>query len=131
MLTGGQVADTSMLPDTIDEIRVAGATGRPRTRPDRVIADKGYPSKKNWAWLRERRIARTIPERADQIAHRRKKPGRPIGFGDTQRTRYKGRNVVERCFNRFKQWRGIAARTDKTARNFHAGLSLAATLQWV
>ena len=131
MLTGGQVADTSMLADTIDEIRVAGATGRPRAGPDRVIADKGYPSKRNRAWLRERGIAATIPERDDQIAHRRKRPGRPIDFGAVQRTRYRGRNVVERCFNRFKQWRGIAARTDKTARNFHAGLSLAATLQWV
>ncbi|WP_375542954.1 transposase, partial [Rothia kristinae] len=37
VLTGGQVADTSMLPDTIDEIRVVGAKGRPRTRPERVI----------------------------------------------------------------------------------------------
>ena len=98
VLTGGQVADTSMLPDTIDEIRVVGAKGRPRTRPERVIADKGYPSKKNRAWLRQRGIATTIPERDDQIAHRRKRPGRPIDFGDDQRERYKGRNVVERCF---------------------------------
>ena len=131
VLTGGQVADTSMLPDTIDEIRVVGAKGRPRTRPERVIADKGYPSKKSRAWLRQRGIATTIPERDDQIAHRRKKPGRPIDFGRDQKRRYKGRNAVERCFNKLKQWRGIAARSDKTARNFHAGLSLAATLQWV
>ncbi len=131
VLTGGQVADTSMLIDTIDEIRVVGGRGRPRTRPDRVIADKGYPSKKNRAWLRQRGIATTIPERDDQIAHRRKKPGRPIDFGGDQKHRYKGRNVVERCFNKLKQWRGIAARSDKTARNFHAGLCLAATFQWV
>ncbi|MDP9904583.1 hypothetical protein [Arthrobacter bambusae] len=32
---------------------------------------------------------------------------------------------------KLKQGRGIAARSDKTARSFHAGLSLAATLQWV
>lgn len=44
---------------------------------------------------------------------------------------YKGRNVVERCFNRLKQWRGIAMRSDKTARNYHAALCLAATLLWV
>nr|WP_237742639.1 transposase [Actinopolymorpha alba] len=71
-----------MLPDTLDEIRVAGATGRPRQRPDRLLADKGYPSRANRAWLRERGIATTIPERDDQIAHRRKRPGRPIDFGD-------------------------------------------------
>ncbi|MFF1496630.1 transposase [Streptomyces sp. NPDC058304] len=82
ILTGGQAADTTMLPDTLDEIRVAGATGRPRQRPDRLLADKGYPSRANRAWLREHGIATTIPERDDQIAHRRKRPGRPIDFGD-------------------------------------------------
>jgi transposase len=46
----------------------------------------------------------------DQIAYRRKKPGRPIDFGGQQQERYKGRNVVERRFNRLKQWRGIAMR---------------------
>ncbi len=95
------------------------------------MADKGYPSRANRAWLRERGIAATIPEREDQIAHRRKKRGRPIDFGGQQRERYKGRNVVERCFNKLKQWRGIAMRSDKTARNYHAGLCLAAALHWL
>lgn len=43
----GQTADTSMLTTTLSEIRVAGARGRPRSRPDRLLADKGYPSKKS------------------------------------------------------------------------------------
>lgn len=73
----------------------------------------------------------SIPERDDQITHRRKKPGRPIDFGDDQKVRYRGRNVVERCFNKLKQWRGIAMRSDKTVRNYHAGLCLAATLHWL
>ena len=117
ILTPGQAADTSMLTATLSEIRVPGARGRPRSRPERVLADKGYPSKANRAWLRERGIAATIPERDDQIAHRRKHRGRPIDFGDQQRVHYRGRNVVERCFNKLKQWRGIAMRSDKTARN--------------
>lgn len=130
-VASGQGSDTSMLTATLREIHVPGARGRPRSRPDRVLADKGYPSKANRAWLRERGIAATIPERADQIAHRRKRRGRPIDFGDEQRVRYRGRNVVERCFNKLKQWRGIAMRSDKTARNYHAGLCLAATLHWL
>jgi transposase len=93
-----------------------------------VLADKGYPSKANRAWLRARGIAATIPERDDQIAHRKKKPGRPIDFGEEQKRRYRGRNVVERCFNRLKQWRGIAMRTDKLARNYRAANCLSATL---
>lgn len=120
-----------MLSVTLDQIRVSGTAGRPRTRPDRVLADKGYPSRANRAWLRERGIAATIPERDDQIAHRRKKRGRPIDFGQDQRYRYRGRNVVERCFNKLKQWRGIAMRSDKLARNYHAGLCLASTLHWL
>ena len=131
VLTPGQTADTTMLAATLDQVRVPGALGRPRTRPDRVIADKGYPSRANRAWLRERGIAATIPERDDQIAHRRKRRGRPIDFGDEQQHRYKDRNVVERCFNKLKQWRGIAMRSDKTASNYHAGLCLAATLHWL
>jgi hypothetical protein len=43
VLTGGQVADTSMLTATLEQIYVAGRSGRPRIRPERVIADKGYP----------------------------------------------------------------------------------------
>ena len=117
-----------MLIDTLSEIRVAGRTGRPRSRPDRLLADKGCPSKANRAWLREHDIAAAIPEREDQIAHRRKRPGRPIDFGHQQRERYTGRNVVERCFNKLKQWRGIAMRSDKTAQNYHSALCLAATL---
>ena len=45
--------------------------------------------------------------------------------------RYRGRNVVERYFNKLNQWRGIAMRSGKTARNYRAGLCLAATLQWL
>ena len=41
------------------------------------------------------------------------------------------RNVVERCFNKLKQWRGIAMRSDKLARNYRAAISLAATLIWI
>jgi transposase len=80
-----------------------------------ALADKGYPPKANRAWLRQHGIAATIPERDDQIAHRRRKPGRPIDFGPLQQERYRGRNVVERCFNRLKQWRGIVMRSEKIA----------------
>jgi hypothetical protein len=78
-----------MLPATLDEIRVTGASGRSRQHPDRLLADKGHPSKTNRAWLRERGSAATIPDRDDQIAHRRKRPGRPIDFGDEQRECYR------------------------------------------
>lgn len=132
VITGGNINDTTMMTTVLGAISVPRVrAGRPRVRPDRVLADKGYPSKANRAWLREHGIAATIPERDDQIAHRRRRPGRPIAFGPDQRERYRGRNVVERCFNQLKQWRGIAMRSDKTARSYHAGICLAATLHWL
>jgi hypothetical protein len=39
--------------------------GRPRTRPDRVLADKAYSSKANRAYLRRRKIRCTIPVKDD------------------------------------------------------------------
>ena len=46
----------------------------------------------------------------------------PLPF-DT--TAYRARNVIERAFCRLKDWRAIATRYDKTARNFLAGVCLA------
>ena len=100
-------------------------------RPERVIADKGYPSKANRAWLREHGIKATIPEWDDQIAHRRREPGRPIDFGRRQQERYRGRNVVELSVSKLKRWRGTAVRSDRTARNYHDALCLASTLHWL
>jgi hypothetical protein len=44
-----------------------------RTRPGRVLADKAYGSRANRAYLRRRKIACTIPEKADQVRHRKNK----------------------------------------------------------
>lgn len=132
VLTAGNINDTTMLAATLEEIRVPRPrSGTPRTRPDRVLADKGYTSKANRAWLAEHGIKATIPEKSDQAANRKRKGssgGRPPAF-DAEA--YKGRNVVERGFNKLKQWRGIAMRTDKTARNFMAAIQLASSLDWL
>jgi transposase len=53
--------------------------------------------------------------------------GRPPAYSATT---YRHRNVVERCFNRLKQWRGLATRYDKRADNDRAGLLLAAVVLW-
>lgn len=130
-MTAGQDADSPQLPACIDAIHVATAgPGRPRTRPDLVIADKGYSSRANRAYLRRRGIRTVIPERDDQKAHRRRRGrrgGRPYAC---DADRYRDRNVVERAFNRVKHWRGIATRYDKTAQNYLGALHLVSILMW-
>jgi DDE family transposase len=43
---------------------------------------------------------------------------------------YKGRNVIERCFCRLKDWRRIATRYDKLARNYFSALCFVAMLAY-
>lgn len=132
LLTGGNAADTTHLEPVLDAIAVPRADGRgARRHPDRVLADKGYSSKSNRELLRARRIRATIPERADQLGHRRNRGaggGRPYAFDPVT---YRDRNVVERFFNRVKQWRAVATRYDKLARNYRAGIVLASIFLWL
>lgn len=105
--------------------------GRPRTRPDKLLADKAYSSKKIRTYLRRRRIVAVIPERDDQKDNRRRKGqagGRPPAL-DTQA--YKQRNVVERCFNKLKQFRAIATRFDKLADRYLAGVTIGCLILWL
>jgi transposase len=44
---------------------------------------------------------------------------------------YKLRNVMERCINRLKQWRGLATRFEKRAVNSRAMVVLAAIVLWL
>ncbi|MYT58801.1 IS5 family transposase, partial [Streptomyces sp. SID7834] len=131
VLTGGNTNDCTRFTAVMEAIRVPRlGPGRPRVRPDHVLGDKGYSSKAIRTWLRRRGIAHTIPERADQVrnrARRSSRGGRPPAF---DREAYKHRNVVERCFNRLKQWRGIATRYDKTAESYEAAVTLASLLMW-
>jgi Transposase DDE domain len=48
VLTTGQRSDSPQFVTVLEKIRVARlGGGRPRTRPDRVLADKAYTSKAN------------------------------------------------------------------------------------
>jgi transposase len=44
---------------------------------------------------------------------------------------YKARHLIENFFARLKQFRAIATRYDKTARNFLAAIYLAASVVWL
>ena len=132
LLTGGNVHDSPMFTQLMASLRVARAgPGRPRTRPSYLLADKGYSSRANRRLLRARGIGHTIPEKTDQAAHRCRRGsagGRPPDFDPD---RYARRNTIERGFCQLKQWRGLATRYDKHARNYAGALALAARLTWL
>ena len=79
--------------------------GRPRTRPDHLLAHKAYSHPSTRRSLRRRRLPHTITEKSSQIVARARRGagGRP----PVDHVRYKERNVVERCFARLKQGRAV------------------------
>ena len=130
VLTAGQRHDSTQLEAVLDEIRVPrpGGRGRPRKRPDHLIGDKGYSYERCRRELRRRGIPHTIPERRDQRARRAERAGRRLQFDAAA---YRRRNVVERCINRLKQWRGLATRYEKRAANYRTLVVLAALVVWL
>lgn len=88
--------------------------------PRRLIADKAYDADRLRRWLAERRVTAVIPSTASRY--------KPYPLN---RRAYRRRNQVERLFCRLKNWRRIATRYDRLARNYLAGLALAAIVsEW-
>jgi transposase len=93
--------------------------GRRQWRAQRIICDKGYTSKAFRAALHAAGFRYTIP----RLRHERYR-------GRFDKALYRQRNVIERTFNRLKQFRRLATRFDKRAANFAAFLVLAFILLW-
>jgi hypothetical protein len=95
-----------MLP-LLAHLRVQRTIGRPRTRPDRVLADKAYSSRAIRAHLRTRGIGSVIPEPDDQKAHRKRigsSGGRPMTYDRTGTADATSSNAPSTASNTGARW---------------------------
>ena len=131
LTTAGQRHDSIVFELVLDQVHVMRpGRGRPRCRPDAVLADKAYSSRGNRGYLRRRGIKATIPEKLDQIAARQRsgRGGRAPSFDQEA---YKERNVVERAINKLRSTRAVATRYDKRDFVYRGTIDVAAIRIWL
>jgi len=109
VLTGGEAHDCPVAERLIDRVKPA----------DHLLGDKAYDSNELRDELEQRGTKPVIPNRSN----------RKRRFSFSKRL-YKFRWRIESAFNRSKDFRRIATRYDKLARNYLASVCLAAALVW-
>ena len=108
-ITEGQAHDGRSADDMIDTIG----------RGDVLLADRAYDSNA---------LRQTLATRGAR-ANVKPMPNR-VSVPRFNRRLYRKRNLVERFFNRIKQFRGIATRYDKCPENYLAAIKLVCTRLW-
>jgi transposase len=110
LLTGGQAHD------------LVGADHLlPNMQADLLIADKAFDADKRVLEpLAGAGKAAVIPSRSNRRQPRAH-----------DRDIYKARHLIENFFSKIKQFRAVATRYDKTARNFLAAVHLTASVVWL
>jgi transposase len=109
ILTAGQKGDCPQAQPLIEGLSA-----------DFVIADTAYDADALRTAIAEKNAQAVIPNN----------PSRSIKYAlDTDL--YKQRQLIECCFSKLKQFRRVATRFEKTARNFRAVIAIAATILWL
>ncbi len=109
LLTAGQVSEYTQAEALIEGFK-----------PGYVLADKGYDSDRFVSAIAESQAIPVIPS-----IRNRKIPRA------WDKEIYKERNLVERLFQKLKNFRRIATRYERLARNYQAMLNLVATIIWL
>ena len=109
-LTAGQAHDSQMALPMLNAMRDGTI----------VLADKAYDTNALRAKAEERKAWANIPA----------KTNRKDSFAFSGWV-YRQRNLVERFFNKLKQFRSIATRYDKSPLNFLAAVKIVATRIWI
>ena len=107
-LTGGQEADAPQAIPLLTGIETEG-----------VIADKGYESNEILDFIHKQGAEAVIPPKSN-----RKDPW------EYDRQLHRTRNLIERAFNKLKQWRRLATRYDRKSLYFLSAWYLATAITW-
>lgn len=93
----------------------------PQLEAEALLADKAYDAQHRVLdRLKQKGCLAVIPPKSNRIETRA-----------YDRELYKARHLIENFFAKLKQYRAIATRYDKTARNFLAAIHLAASVIWL
>ena len=104
ILTGGQAGDAPVGEELLAEL-----LAKPEIKS--VSGDRAYDSDAIRQMIKAAGKEAVIPPRSNRVA--------PANY---DKEKYKGRNKVERLFNRLKGYRGVATRYDKLASMFLGGV---------
>jgi transposase len=110
ILTGGQTHDGTILPQLLDW----------PVPPLAILADKAYGSKANRQLIGDEGALAVIPSKSNAKE--------PIHHDADL---YRQRHRVENFFCRLKDWRKLATRYDKLARNFLAATHIFSIRYWL
>ncbi len=97
--------------------------GRPKQRPEELVADKAYDSKRFRRWLRSKGIKSTIPP-YERRPRKQPKRGRPMKVGPGYLERWK----VERTFAWLGNFRRLLVRHERLLTTFRAFFLIAFVL---
>lgn len=110
LITPGQASDKAAFPDLIAGLPAASV----------VVADRGYDSRAIIDLVAAKGGQAHIPTQSQVKLQRSVDPAL-----------YRRRNLIERYFCKLKQFRRIATRFEKLARNFLAALALTSARLWL
>jgi transposase len=112
------VHDSTCFEAVIEGIAIPQPMGRPRQRPRRLTADKGYSCQRIRDWLADHGIIPVIPHKENERA-------RTDGRVKFDKIAYRRRAIIENVIGWLKECRRIGTRFEKLAINFTAMLQLA------
>jgi transposase len=108
-LASANQAEVRLAEQTLASIRVPRSRGRPKQRPAKLVADRGYDSAAFCHALRRRGMAMCIPPKRRPASWRAKR-GRPVV---AQKEAYRLRFTVERSFAWLGAYRRLLIRWER------------------